>query len=204
MFRLLETLLCIDGKLQNTNYHQLRVNSVFKNHFQTSTVFDLAEMIVVPCDYSIGTYRVRIVYSYEIVSVEYFPVVPRSFNSFTLVQDDNIEYGCKYEDRANLNALSSRKNGADETIIVKNGCITDTTISNLLFFDGNRWFTPDTPLLKGTMRQQLLDRGICTEKRITVADLSDYQSLLMINALLGFEPNNASPIHSIINLNCFG
>ncbi len=203
MCRLLETILCIDGKMQNLRYHQMRVDAAFKRLFTRIDPIELSQSIVVPHHYSIGAFRIRIVYTRDILSVEYFPVVPRHFNSFLLVTDDSIGYECKYEDRSSLNAISEQKNGADEAIIIKNGCVTDTTISNLLFFDGYQWFTPDTPLLKGTMRQQLLDRSICIERRITFADLSRYTLVLMTNALLGFEPNNALPIHSIQNLNSF-
>lgn len=203
MCRFLETILCVDGNFQNLKYHQQRVDSVFTKYFQGTVPFDLSERIIVPVEYSIGTFRIRIVYNFDLVTIEYFPVLPRFFQSFILIADNAIEYECKYEDRTSLNAISALKSGSDEAIIVKNGCITDTTISNLVFFDGINWFTPNTPLLEGTMRRQLLEKGICTERRITVRDLPNYRSLLMINALLGFNPNNASLIHSIVNLDSF-
>ena len=49
---------------------------------------------------------------------------------------------------------------------VKNGRLTDTSYSNIALFDGNRWVTPAHPLLKGTMRQSLIDKGLLKEKGI--------------------------------------
>ena len=72
----------------------------------------------------------------------------------------------------------------DEVIIVKDGYITDTSYTNLCFFDGTTWFTPDTPLLPGTMRQRLLDQGIIKEKSIPLSDLNKYQSISLINAMM--------------------
>lgn len=202
MCRLLETIQCADGMLFNINYHQRRVNAAFAKHFAGCRPIDLSK-ICVPFEYSTGLYRVRVVYDRDLQGIEFFPAVARSFNSFILIADDSIEYSCKYEDRSALNKITERKGTADEAIIVKNGLVTDTTISNLLLFDGAHWFTPETPLLCGTMRQQLLDHRLCFERRISVADLSDYKSVLMINALLGFQPSNASPIHTIQNLGSF-
>ncbi len=203
MCRLLETLLCLDGQLQNIACHQQRVEAAFRKLFPGLPVVNLAESIIVPQEYATGSYRVRIVYDQQIISVEYFATVPRSFKSFTLVNHDSIDYSCKYEDRSVLNSIAEQKNGTDEAIIIKEGNVTDTTISNLLFSDGEHWFTPDTPLLKGTMRQSLLDNNICIEKRISVNDIEKYQTVLMVNAILGFQPENAVPISAITNLHSF-
>lgn len=79
------------------------------------------------------------------------------------------------------------KGEADDVLIVKNGCITDTTFSNVALFDGTQWCTPDTYLLNGTCRQRLIQDGLLVEKRIGPKDLSDYKYIRPINAMLDLE-----------------
>ncbi|RUM56328.1 MAG: 4-amino-4-deoxychorismate lyase, partial [Nautilia sp.] len=69
---------------------------------------------------------------------------------------------------------------------VKNGLITDTTISNLAFFDGNNWITPKTPLLKGTKREELIQKGFLKEKEIKIEDIKHFKKFAMMNAIIGF------------------
>jgi 4-amino-4-deoxychorismate lyase len=107
----------------------------------------------------------------------------RKFKKFKLIESD-IEYSYKYADRTKLNALKDER--FDEIIIVKNGLITDTTISNLAFFDGEKWLTPKTPLLKGTKREELLKKGSLIIKDITPQDIKIFSKIAMINAVLGF------------------
>ena len=112
------------------------------------------------------------------------PYQMRRVNSFKLVVCDDIEYSFKGVNRDRLNALRNMKGDADEIIIVKHGLLTDTSYSNIALFDGKEWVTPQTPLLKGTMRQSLLDQGTITERRISVEDIFLYQKIAMINAML--------------------
>ena len=72
-------------------------------------------------------------------------------------------------------------------IIEKKGYLCDTTIANIAFFDGKQWFTPTHPLLKGTMRQKLLDEGFLETKKIKKDNLSDYSQVALINAMIGFK-----------------
>jgi len=75
----------------------------------------------------------------------------------------------------------------DEIIIEQNGYLTDTTIANIAFYDGERWITPAKPLLKGTMRAKLLDEGLLHEKEIKKEDLKNYSQVALINAMIGFK-----------------
>ncbi len=64
--------------------------------------------------------------------------------------------------------------------------LTDTSYTNIALYDGEQWFTPSTPLLRGTMRQRLLDCGLLQEREIMVSDIPNYQyiSLFNLNSLL--------------------
>ena len=108
----------------------------------------------------------------KIKKIEYFDLNKREFNKLKVVECDNIEYSYKSENREKLNSL--KVNGYDEVIIVKNGLVTDTTISNLAFFDGKEWHTPKNPLLKGTKREELIQKGFLKEKDIKIDNVKNY------------------------------
>ncbi len=72
----------------------------------------------------------------------------------------------------------------DDILLVKEGLITDTTIANIAFYDGNSWYTPQHPLLKGTKRAQLLDQGLLLEKDLKPEDLSSFIAIRLFNAMI--------------------
>jgi 4-amino-4-deoxychorismate lyase len=101
-----------------------------------------------------------------------------------LVYDDEIEYSYKYENRDRLNVLKESRQDCDEIIIVKNGCITDTSFSNLVFYDGKKYLTPAQPLLNGTKRKLLLQQNWISEATIKPEDLNNFHHCGLINAML--------------------
>lgn len=133
-----------------------------------------------------GVYKCRVSYSREIEKVEFEAYTPKEINSFKLVESD-IDYSLKYADRSELLNLYRQRGAADEIIIVKNGLITDTSYSNLIFFNGNKWLTPKSPLLFGIQRERLLREGKIQEADITAADLVNFESVMVVNAMLWFD-----------------
>ena len=81
---------------------------------------------------------------------------------------------------------------------IDNGAITDTSYSNLVFFDGQNYITPDTYLLNGTSRQRLLHEGRIRAEHLTPDDLSRFKYAILINAMLSLEENIAVPIERIV------
>ena len=59
-----------------------------------------------------------------------------------LIEDNKISYSYKYTTRGSLNELLTKRERYDEILIVKKGFITDTSYSNIIFFDGIKWLTP--------------------------------------------------------------
>ena len=172
----IETIL-VTNKIENLLYHNIRFNTTRAMFFGSEPI-DLKDFIELK-----QNKRVRVLYNEKILKVEYFDLVPREFKKLKIVNAD-IEYDYKYENRETLNSL--KVEGYDEVVIIKNGYVTDTTISNLAFFDGKEWFTPNTPLLKGTKRAELLEKGIIKEKEIKLKDIKSYKKIAMMNAILGF------------------
>ncbi|WP_163714115.1 aminotransferase class IV family protein [Mangrovibacterium lignilyticum] len=182
MCQLLETIKLENGRLFNLKYHNRRMNEARQELFVGCTPVELENEIQVPEDCLNGLYRCRVLYAERIEKIEFIPQHVRSFSSLKLVTHDTIDYHFKYAERSTLNELFAQRGNADEIIIVKNGEITDCTIGNLVFFDGQKWLTPTHPLLNGTQRQKLLETDEIQEKTIHPTDLSSYQKAGIINA----------------------
>ena len=68
--------------------------------------------------------------------------------------------------------------------------MTETTIANIAVCRDGRWVTPPVSegLLAGTMRAELLARGVITEGRIAVGSLLGACRLAAFNAVRGWRP----------------
>jgi len=178
----IETIKILNGKIYNIEWHNQRFNQTRFEIFEIDNPINLETYINPP---PIGLFRCRIVYAIDIISIEYIPYSPKISNSFKIVQS-NIEYKYKYSNRDELNNLKDNANGYD-IIIEKNGLLTDTTIANIAFFDGSEWITPKTPLLRGTIRTKLLNRGFLIQKDINSDDLKHFCNFALMNAMIGFQ-----------------
>lgn len=187
MSQLFETIKCKDGKLFNLNGHNFRFNQARKEYFGLSDTINLEDIIEVPKNSKKGLFRCRVIYSKTVDKIEFIPHQFRKINSLKLVNADDIDYRFKYSDRNNLNELFDKRGNFNDILIVKNGCITDSYTANPVFFDGTKWWTPDTPLLQGTQRAKLINDGKIVECRITPKDLSKYTKVGLINALWNLE-----------------
>ena len=172
----IETIL-ITNKIENLELHNKRMNNTRYIFFKEKPI-DLKEYIKI-----IKNKRIRVTYDRKIKKVEYFDLVKKEFKKFKIVHSD-IDYSYKFANREELNKLKEKN--VDEVIIVKNGFITDTTISNLAFFDGKKWITPKNPLLKGTKREELLNKNFLIQKDIKVDEIKNFKKFAMINAIVGF------------------
>ena len=117
------------------------------------------------------TVKCRIIYDTEIRSIELEPYKPKSITTLQMVEDDTIDYRLKYADRSRLAFLMSKRGEADEIIIVKNGLITDSSYSNLVFQAGSRLLTPAHPLLRGVMMTHLLSSGDISPANLAPEDI---------------------------------
>ncbi|HSO86349.1 MAG TPA: aminotransferase class IV family protein [Draconibacterium sp.] len=187
MYPLLETIKCSDGKLCNMEFHQLRFEKSCVEYFGIQPNINLMENIEIPAFAKKGIFRCRVIYSKQIEKIEFVPHQYREIQSLKLIEDNEIDYGFKYADRDRLNLLFEKRGICDDIIIVKNGCITDSTFANIVFFDGRKWLTPDTPLLTGTQRAKLLSENKIFKCRITPEDIQRYKKIGLINAMQDLE-----------------
>lgn len=146
-------------------------------------------------------YKARVVYGEQgVETVEYAPYFMRKINTLQAIEDNTISYDYKSTDRSHLNALVRQKGNCDEIIIVKHGLITDTSFTNLAIYDGKHWITPKHPLLPGTKRATLLDKGLIQEADITLENLYSAIKVSLFNAMIEFgemeiTTANVHPIH---------
>jgi 4-amino-4-deoxychorismate lyase len=197
MCRLFETIRVINGVPQHLSWHEARMNHARKEIWKSDIPIILGQLITVPPELSSGPVRCNILYGPEIQQVIFKKYEKRNIRSLKLVSCNDIDYHFKYTDRSVLEELLAFRGAYDEIIVVKNGMITDTTLSNLIFYDGRNWFTPSKPLLKGTCRNRLLAMGSLIEQDIRPGDLKKFTGCKLINALRDPDEELLIPVSEI-------
>lgn len=196
MSLLIETISCIDGKLQNLFWHSARVNRSRKILFECHDKLSF-DSIQLPSFVNTGKWKCRVIYDERIHGISFEPYVVREVKKLKLIES-NINYSHKYQDRDALDELFKKREEADEIIIIKNGLVTDTSIANILLYDGNSWITPDTPLLEGTMRAELISKKVVHAKKIKETELGNYKKLMLVNAMNPFADERALNVSNSI------
>ncbi len=194
---LIETIKCENGRLCNLEFHQRRFSLARKEYFGEIDIILLNDVLKIPDDAKSGLFKCRVLYSGKIEKIEFLPHNFRSIQSLKLMVDNEIDYHLKYADRERLNQLFEQRGDCDDILIIKNGCISDSYTANPVFWDGQRWWTPDTPLLPGTQRARLLEDGKIKVCRITPADLNKYSKVGLINAMQDLE---SMPVIDVLSI----
>ena len=185
----IETVKVKDGVFVNRRPHEERILRTTLHFFHEPLAVKLSDEMI-PINLSTGIVKCRIVYSMEVISIDFESYKIRNIQSLALVEDNLIDYNFKYYNRETINRLMTQRNDCDDILIVKNSFITDTSYSNVVFknFDG-QLFTPLSPLLHGTKRQKLLNKGVILEKKIHINDIKSFLGVYIINALVDIEDN---------------
>ena len=197
MYQLLETIKCKDGKLFNLEFHQVRFEKAQKEYYGISSKINLFEKIEIPEFARNGLFRCRVTYSNQIDKIDFISHRYREIKSLKLIEDNEIDYRFKYSDRQRLSLLFEQRESCDDIMIIKNGCITDSFTANIVFSDGSKWFTPDTPLLPGTQRAKLLNEKKIFECRIILDDIKKFEKIGLINAMQDLENMPLIDVHNI-------
>jgi len=187
MSRFIETIRLQDGVTNGLGYHEERMNRSVKEVLHASQKFDLENILSFLSLPPKGLHKIRLVYDTEIRSIEVTPYRKKEIRQLKIVYDNAISYDYKFENRSELEDLFSQRDDCDDIIILKNYQVTDASYANLIFRKDDQWFTPNTFLLNGTTRKQLLERKIILEKKITINDLQRYEKVKLINAMLQFD-----------------
>ena len=185
MCQYVETMCAVNGIIELIDYHNERLNRTRHELFGCNDIIVLNDII--HPDNSVGCLKVRVVYDASgVTEVSYSPYTPKKIHYLRIVTDDDIDYRYKSTNRTRLQSLASMKGDCDEVLIVRNGLITDTSYTNVAVNINDEWYTPRLPLLKGTRRASLLDKGIIKEKDIYVSDINEKSEIMLFNGMMDF------------------
>jgi 4-amino-4-deoxychorismate lyase len=186
-YLLLESIRIVNGKPIRLSYHQQRMNdSILQLSGRQNTIDIKRELEIFPLPSS-GIWKCRIVYTPgKIINIGCTPYVFNPIRKLYVIKAENLQYAHKFADRTELNKLSHPDPSTD-ILMVRQGKVTDTLYANVVCWDGTRWLTPAQPLLRGTMRQALLDQGIIHQADINIGELGLFKCLRRINALMEFN-----------------
>jgi len=207
MSQLVESLLVKNGWFYNLDLHEERMNSAMAKVYGNSEFVELEDLLYSKLtkwmesngeDVITGKIKCRVLYEREVLDVEFAPYVMRTIKSLKVVYDDSIDYSIKTADRSALNKLYEQRGECDDILIIKEGLVRDAWAANVLFFDGNEWFTPRKPLLEGTKRRLLLNLEMIKEADIRVNEIKNYQKVRLINAMIDFEDEVDIEISNVI------
>lgn len=197
MCLLFETIR-IENKIpMHLSWHERRMEQAMQECWPGSTSVKLAGILHVPPEYSSGSVRCHVLYKAEVTDIIFQAYEKRMVRSLKLVVCDTIDYHLKFRNRNLLESLFSQRETCDDILIVKNGLISDTSMSNIIFYDGRNWLTPATPLLKGTCRDRLLEEGWLSEADIRPEDLPKFSGCKLINAMRYPGEENMIPVSGV-------
>lgn len=187
MSLLIESIKLIDGRFCNLFYHEQRMRrslNILCGINEDLHLEKFLEGLEVPRN---GLFKCRIVYDETSKAVEFIPYQRKEITSLRIIEHDRISYEFKYKDRRTIDRLFELKKDCDDILIVKRGNVTDSSYSNIVFKRGRSWYTPWSALLKGTMRQNLIDNNMILEEEIHLSDIRSFESFKLINAMFGFD-----------------
>jgi 4-amino-4-deoxychorismate lyase len=198
----LETICIHNGQPLHLDWHQRRVETTMHHFYPSESLEDISfqlDDILASCDIpSSGVYRCRVLYDLNSVSVEFFPYNPRLITSLRLIEAPaGYDYRYKYADRNVLEELYAQRGDADDILITRDGWITDTSIANIAFRKGDRWYTPSIPLLAGTTWKRLVSSGVLIPRPIHQDDLLRFDAFRIFNAMMGWDATPESKITTL-------
>ncbi|PKL85483.1 MAG: hypothetical protein CVV22_07955 [Ignavibacteriae bacterium HGW-Ignavibacteriae-1] len=192
----IETLKIRNGDIRNIDYHQSRMTRTIFAHYNSGNIPSLEFEIrdrANDLDDDI-TYKCRVTYGKSIEKIEFEKYNIKRQIAIKAVTANNLHYSFKYADRSIFQKLLEQNPDYTDVLIIKNGCVTDTTYANIVLLRDGKMFTPSTPLLAGTMRQSLLDTGLITQELIRREDLAGFDKFLLINSMMDLDE---SPLYDI-------
>lgn len=197
MYRLLETIRIENQKAENLDLHIQRMERSAKALWGVAPpglIEELDKQTLPKC----GVFKCSVRYDIDKMDIRFEAYTTRPVKSLKLINADSLEYGLKYSDRSAIDTLFMLRANADDVLFIKNGYITDTSYANIALLKRNKWFTPSKPLLKGTMRELLLQEMIIEETDINHNDIKEYEKIRLINAMMPWDKGPVVRIENVI------
>lgn len=187
MSLLIESIKLVDGRYYNLFYHESRMNKALRTLCGVSEHFELEQFLSNFEPPGQGLYKCRITYDDQSKTIEFLPYTFKPIQTLKVIEHDRISYEFKYQDRRTINRLFDLRRECDDILIIKRGLVTDSSYCNIVFRNNGTWYTPWSPLLKGTQRQKLLEHDMIVEEEIRVKDISSFKTFKLINAMWEFD-----------------
>ncbi|MFV0483218.1 MAG: aminotransferase class IV [Bacteroidales bacterium] len=179
--KFIETIRFANGEAQLINYHQKRLErtqDVFYN------VNNIKLTDILPDVKTNEEMKCRIIYSDKIEDIKLTPPQERTVNELVTVNADGINYKYKNANRKVFEKISEGLEEQQLPLIIKEGFITDTSISNVVVRIGDELITPIEPLLRGVQRQHLVDTGVVIEAPIPTSIIDFIDEIILINCMM--------------------
>ena len=150
MSRLLESIRLQNGNFHRLSYHQQRMDRSVKELYGEKNSINLFESLkAYKLPSKIGLYKCRVVYTKPTRISRVYSIRGLSRSTvLKVVYDQEIEYSHKYHDRNKIAALFNQRQYCDDILIIKNGFVTDSSYSNIIFYDGVNWIYARHTLIK--------------------------------------------------------
>jgi 4-amino-4-deoxychorismate lyase len=187
MSRLIETIRLENGTFHHLSNHQRRIDYSLNELYPSYNKFGLEKILMSNPFPKSGLYKCRVTYDHNNYFIEYEPYTIRPVRSLRMVESNEVAYSFKFRNREQINEIFLQRNGCDDVLIIKEDRVTDISYANIVFKKDNDWITPSDCLLKGTMRQQLIEEGKIKEQSIRVSDIKSFEKFKLINALLRWD-----------------
>lgn len=197
MLQLIETICYENGIFHRIPLHDDRMNRARRHFLGVCAPIFLTQSLEVPENLKNAKVRCRVTYSDDIENIEYESYIFKKIESLKLVEGNAIDYSFKYKNRDSLNRLLEDRGSKDEILIVRNGLITDTSFTNIIFLQNGYWYTPALPLLHGTRRAEYLFNRKIFPRNIRPEELKYYEEVRLINAMLSQYDSNPILIKNI-------
>ena len=194
----LETIRVQDGHARHMADHIDRMRRTALHFGFTAPALPADLDALVPHTLRTGIVRCRIVYDHTLREITFTPYRRRCLERLIAVDAGAMDYAFKYADRSPLERPQIPLTEADELLFVRDGYVTDTSYTNLILRRGDELVTPDTFLLDGTCRRRLLRTAQIRTAQVRLSDLSAYDELLLVNAMMPLDEALRLPASSVV------
>lgn len=187
MSLLIESIKLLNGEFYNLFYHEQRMRRSLQMLCGIDEDVNL-ERFLKELNYpASGFFKCRITYDENSKDVEFIPYEIRPVRTLKIVEHDRITYDYKYKNRRTLDKLFKQREACDDILIIRKGLVTDTSYANIAFRKNKTWITPWSPLLKGTMRQKLIENNHLKVEEIARDNINSFEACKLFNAMLEFD-----------------
>jgi 4-amino-4-deoxychorismate lyase len=197
MSQFFESIRVKEGIAENLDFHQARVHKTL-NAFDAShnsiELMTIVQELILPAE---GLFKLRVSYDLNGNHQSSFTAYQyKQIQNFALVDMKGQSYDYKFSNRNWINEALAQS-GKDEIMMHEDGFIKDCSYTNIAFYDGANWYTPESPLLEGTQRAKLIQESVISPKALHINDLPNFIEFKCINAMIGWEDAINYPTHLI-------